>query len=237
MSEHNTRYFFDYFRRRLETIRGMEDPSDPQRGMTPDQSVLLATSVDALAKFWAELYSPALNAPGRARRRMYEFLIVHGRRDIFEQVSGPDLRRRALKKGQMGWIHVFRKLYADDDFDTLVRRWARDLPLAALVRDAGVAGSGMTEEWIRQSTYGEMLYTQFRCAWVHELAAGEIESRPFLWPGCEGIDEPHYANSIRGPFHVNRYLVFPKQLLLTTLSVGIERFERSCLRDGKIPAS
>ncbi|MCZ7682411.1 MAG: hypothetical protein M5U28_27930 [Sandaracinaceae bacterium] len=237
MGDESTRYFFNYFRARAAAIRALEDP-DPERGLSPDQSVLLATAVDALAKYWAELYMPALCAPGQpARRRMQEFLLAHARSDIFERVSGPDLRRRALDEGKPQWVDAFRRLYADADFDAMVRRWTLDLPLAAVLAASDVRAAGVPEGWIRRSTYGEVLYTGFRCAWVHELAGGEVGSRPFLRSGSDGLDEPHYSNRTDGPFHVNRYLVFPRPFLLATLDEVIDNFELACMRDGRTPAA
>src|SRR6266540_227756 len=92
--------FFDYFRARLANVRKLGElarVANVQSAvgtLVPEQHVILAAGLDALAKYWAEAYRPHLTKK-KDRERFGEFLLAHADPDFFSRVSGPDLILRA----------------------------------------------------------------------------------------------------------------------------------------------
>lgn len=226
---------FDYFRERHQTIERLGEGRHVTDGLDPDQSVILATTLDALAQYWAGAWRPELNdkyAPKGVR--MHEFLMEHGRREIFERVSGPHLVRRAQKKDRRALVPEVLRVYGDDGWDDRIRSWRDDLTLTELLGDPGVAAAGGDTRFIEKSLYGHLLYRDFRCSWVHEMMPGDVHTRPFA--SSDGADEPHYGNEIaRGWLHIERRPTFPAVFLLDTLVTAIDRFEARCLADDRNP--
>jgi hypothetical protein len=144
---------------------------------------------------------------------MFWFLRTFADPDVFARVSSPALLTRALADGNADWVPVIREVFSDEPFDTRI----------------------VDATCLRRATYGELLYVEFRCAWLHEYAGGSVESRPFLWRDDQGRHEPHYSNTMEGPFHVNRRLVFPRAFLLATLRRVLDAAEAYFLQIGTVP--
>lgn len=235
MHESAIRHFFGYFRKRVDVIETMT--SADVESLSPDQCVLIGTVIEALSSYWAKAYESALTAPGaRAGRRWQRFLCTFGDAAIFDRVCGPDLRRRAHEKNMSALVEAARKACKDDDLDDLVRTWRDEPSVSELLVHNEIVASGASEEFLRKSTYGEVLYREFRCAWAHELREGDLSTRAFS--SDKRYDEPHYENWIeRGPFETTRIPVFPRVFLLGTLRRIIDGFEARCVTDDRSPVS
>lgn len=224
--------FIDYFRRRVAVARSLGGGGE-ETGFTPDQAVLVAACFDSLARHWAVNFRPEVVSP--ARRRMFEFLVQFGDANIFSRVSGPALLDMAVDRGRPDLVPAIRTVFREEPHDTGIKSWREDPVLESVVHHPTLLAAGVEAGWLERSTYGELLYVDFRCSWLHEYAGGNLESRPFLWRDDQGRHEPHYSNTTAGHFSVNRRLVLPPAFLFSTLDDVLDRFETSFLEAGIFP--
>src|SRR5579859_3576122 len=163
-------HFFGVFRHRIDAIAEINNAFG--RRMLPERFILVSAGLDALAKYWKELYRTNLNSAGE---RMGEFLVEHGNRDVFERVSAPLLIQRARSEGA-AWLPVLETAFRVNYDDGTVREWKDDPTFARVVADPAVAGAGIDVNWIRWGRYGEILYREIRNSWIHE--SGEPRDLP-----------------------------------------------------------
>ena len=204
--------FFEYFRKRLETIRRDDLP-------IPERLVLASACLDALANHWHATADAALVPPNlNGTERMRGFLSGHGRHPVFERVSAPMLRNATGQ--QVGSVPF--AAYKPNEMNE-VRDWHHDPTFAEL--------TGTVSDWklLNRWSYPGILYVDFRCAWVHGLIGGNpnITLSDYI-----GLGEPHY----RFVRNKNRFLlVFPLPFLITTLENTIESFEHETLSRNILP--
>lgn len=229
-----TTWFFNYFRLRYEVAATLPSTFG-QMGdeLTPDQHILVGAHLDALAKHWADL----CGGPAGHQERMAEFLAQHGGHPCFHRVAGPFLLRYAMNhetKRQKAepsfispWVQPIRKASPVKPTGARMCKWDEDRTVADVQVDAGVVAARVPQDWISCHRYGGMLYTGYRCSWVHESSEGLITDRALsrLW------DEPHYES-----MENRRVLVFPGSFLLRTLERAIASFETFCRQNSLVPA-
>src|SRR2546429_9640782 len=118
-----------------------------------------------------------------------------------------------------------------------VTTWKQDPTFDALTCNPQLTAI-VDAEWLRKSLYGEILYTHYRCYWVHELFGSRKLST--LDHGHDPIairvykNEPYYENVVgdtRADDH--KELNFSTTFLLKTYRSAIASLERACLDQQK----
>ena len=235
-AEEDIRYFFGWFRQREANARHLLLSPAPvvtkyaSAKFEPDVHVLIAAGLDSLASYWQPTYRPDLSKAPHGRR-MGEFLVTHADADIFSRVSGPRLRARAAKLLSPDAIALIRKLVGTQETTGTVRHYFDDLPLDSLATNPQLTQLGATRDWLLPSRFGEILYKDYRCGWVHDLRHPEE-----LAYGDLGIGRstPVYENMSvmrEGQWRKTHRIFFPTVFLLDTYARAVESFERDCLRD------
>lgn len=80
--------------------------------------------------------------------------------------------------------------------------------------------SGVPTQWLERWRYGGVIYSEYRCAWVHEFDEGRVTDHSF---SLDHSHEPVYE-SLNGA----RILVLPGPFLLDTYKHAIDSFEQWC---------
>lgn len=237
--EFRIRHFFRYFRVRLANARTLGHVVDATASsgdvvnLVPEQHVLLAAGIDALANYWSSAFRPQVKNHGE---RLGELLVTHADANFWGRVSSPDLVRRARAEMRTSWATVLRDLVGRHELDVRILDWRTDPTLAVLAADPRVVAAGIDVDWLRRSRYGEFVYREHRCCWLHEFNSSRRVGSEF--PGEESID-PHYQNvSVGGPgvIAIEHRLTLPRSLLASTFERVIDSFEAECLAAGIDPA-
>lgn len=229
-------WFFAFYRRRVENVARFAPLPSSNSGDTPlvepEWHVLVCAGLDSLAHHWAATLRPELRKP--ARRRMGEFLAAHGPGDVFSHVSTPDLLRRANNERRGSLVPAIRRHLRQEGLPGSVRTWVHDPIFSALATDEAFATVGA--DWLQQSRYGEVLYRELRCSWLHEYRSSESLAPPYDLEA----DSPRYQNLTRirrgegsseteAPIEwtVQR-LMFPVRFLMNVFAHATESFDRAC---------
>src|SRR6266851_9623820 len=171
--------FFDFFRQRLANLKQLQASSPsvsihPFSSFNPEINILLATELDALAKYWC------LSQKLRFRyqqNKFGEFLASHGG-PIWKKCSHMDLLNRVSKEKaavNKSWAAVVER-----ELKRILAPMVWAIPLAVVPGDqdadlivlsdnVNIKSAGIPAEWLQRSRYGEFLYRHYRSAWVHAL--------------------------------------------------------------------
>jgi hypothetical protein len=226
-------WFFRYYRQRLanlEALRSLPAPSSTPGfpgSFLPEQFLLVTAGLESLATHWGALYQIAIPKSrfSKSAERLGRFLVEHGDVAIFSRCSMPDLFRRAAKEPTKdALIAALCQVPSAINPPASRRRWQDDPALDALAAQPAIVSAGIHSAWLRQSRYGEILYKEFRCNWVHELDGPG--TRPTLFQAPE--NEPRYDNLEKAPT-----LVFPLEFLKITYAAVLSSFAARCFSDGK----
>jgi len=228
---HDITAFFGYFGTRADNVEQLEGKGP----FAPDQHVLIAAGLDALAGYWGRLYAPSIKS---GAERMSQFLLTHSNRAIIGKCSGPDAMRRAVAQ-QKPWASVLATAVGHRPFGGLVRSWRDDPDCDALCGARAVLAAGIDATWLRRSSYGEILYRKYRCAWVHELEG----SSDLSYFDDDLSAEPQYQNKVIArpchpahvPVPVDQRLILTKRFLMSVYRQAIASFEKACRDDGRSP--
>lgn len=228
--------FFNWFRRRVANVRRLDHEPDLRDMFAPEQHVLVATALDALAKYWAETFSVQLAKRKDAKRRMGEFLHACGGSDIFSRCSHGDLLRRA--RPDHHYLEALSTVLAEDPKCWQLRHWQDDPEFQTLKSNVDLKAAGLTEEWLRESRFGEVIYRDLRSAWVHELqAASHLSSGTWKPERTEPWYDNRYEQRTESDdYYHERRLVLPLAFLITTLERAVQNFEEACAVADVIPA-
>jgi hypothetical protein len=163
----NIRDYFNYVRMRCDKLQQLFDRYGAE--FRVERYIVLGAILESLSARRAQMLGRK-RLPGA--EKMAEFLCSYGPPDVFGRCSGPDLLRRARDEHP----NVLDALKAKIKFHPLtgiVREWHDDPLLEELLADqtlkAAAAGISDLPTWLRASCYGDMIYRNFRCAWVHSL--------------------------------------------------------------------
>ena len=238
--------FFDWYKHRAGHARAMLMES---KGMVfresklPEFHVLIGVGLDSLANKWECGYGPKVTCPGidgaelksryTNRWRFGEFLRLHGGA-YFDMVAVPDLCERAKKAPEL--LRAIERVAGTVDL-TDVRKGDGDVSLSTLTRAAYEDGFAIDEAWARRSLYGEILYTRYRCQWIHEFEGSPELEHDSPVPQ---LVEPHYMPTSgpadrKGKRREWLRPVFTAEFLLRTYEAAIESFEKACRRHGCHP--
>jgi hypothetical protein len=230
-------WFFRFYRQRLAnlvTIGELLAPVTPEfpGSFVPDQFILAVAALDSLAGHWARVYGIEKATGGE---KMGRFLVEHADANVFGRCSMPDLFKRAAGEASANdLVAALSTLPGSRTQPAMQRRWQDDPTLDAVVTHLAKANVKGDADWVRRSRYGEILYKEFRCSWVHEFD-GPGTTQPLFQVAA---DEPRYDNwsvrSERGG--TRRQLVFPLPFLLRTYADVLSSFAARCARDSKTPA-
>lgn len=220
-------WFFDYFRRRAMNAQQLPVAGTP---LAAEQLILATAGIEALAGYWDRMW-PAKRGAGA--ERVAGLLEVHGDVDVWGRIALPPLLRFARLKAPslLGVLTGF----GDEEPDARKRDFRED-PTWQAVRLA-VAGHPQLRE-VERFRYSHILYTQYRCRWVHELA-GPGDNHP-IWHR-QALDEPWYDNLSNidptapgiGRYGLRRILVLPLGLILRTFGAVVDSMQRAADAEGK----
>jgi len=227
--EARLRALFEYFRNakiRLEhmpqTRGGTDDPKHAQYAYL--DSVILASSyLDALAVFrygqgrqgfiqFLQNYSNAEQQ--RWYRRISSLYLDQPPLDdtgnLQKRLSGSDLKR------------IRRILYGN-----AVANSGSDFSLDEAARRLDQASVQMPKELLNCFSYAAYFYERYRCHGVHNVQPPA--------PGVSSVAKPYYE-----PRRRPKFLIFPRQFILDTLTACIDNFEKEALeklKGGPPPAT
>jgi hypothetical protein len=219
---YETVFFFDFWRRRVENARWLRQQ---ERSFDPEIHLVVTTGLDALANHWAATFRPALNAShAPASARLHEFLVLHGDPQVFCKVSAPDLVHRAHKESSP--VEPFVRRYLALPYGR-VRHWEDDPDVATVLANPTVMAV-VASRWVEKSRYAEILYSAYRCGWVHEF-----NPKPSTSPAYnDERGRPRYQNYLEG---VRQRLVLPVDYLIDVFENCITGFETECSTAGTAP--
>jgi len=225
------RTFFAYWRERMEFIR-----TPPISERHHEANILLFAAFDALANLWARVLRPGVVQSDR--RRFGDFLAKHGGEpDVFERICVPDLWHRA-DEGTLPFrrdlIEIVRSCGGrrKPSIADGVRSIERDDPTAdtflsgelqAVAAETVRKGKGTTtgHEVLLTSRIGEFVYSEYRCAWIHEGRSG-MKTHSFNFDPSGQGERPSYLSS---KFGTPPRLGFSPPFMVKVLSNCIDGFE------------
>jgi hypothetical protein len=225
------RRFFEVFRWRIKALEEIHS-AHPNGRMASELAILWSAGIDALANFWGELYAPQFRRDHR--QRMGAFLAEHGGSLIFRRVVAPLLLDRARNEARP-WRGALSAILAIDLDCGWVREAKEDPLLDALLHDPRVQQAKIPPEWLRAGRYGEVIYTEIRCMWVHESGGSPMLGSPDHHRIFPDMLEPHYSNLTDTDGHRRKELFVPFAFRLATYKHAVASFEGRCLADGKLP--
>lgn len=226
--------FFTFFKRRVQHARSLCTPGEKYTPTEPDLHVLVSAGLDALSLYWAKTFRPALTKNRQEVYRMGEFLVRHGDGRIFCKCSAPNLLDRAIKENA-ALVPLVRKYLDDDSESGLVRFWHEDPDFEQVVRDFRGA-KGAETAWLQRSRYGELLYREYRCMWVHQFQWSLKLADPY----DPDEPEPRYQNKYvldskrEAMCHV-QLPMFSRAFILNTYEAVVTSFENECVASGTAP--
>jgi hypothetical protein len=237
--------FFRFFRQRVQHAQKFCLTGDVNAALEPDLHVLVSAGLDALALYWAKTFRPDLTKRERgiSAHRMAEFLLGHGDSRIFAKCSAPNLlARAALEKKTL--VPLIDKYLHNEGPPGSVRFWHHDPDHAQVVHDL----KGMRDadpKWLRRSRYGELLYREYRCMWLHQFqpspgladayAQDEPEPRYQNKLVVEEADAESMRHSGRVGFKRVQLPMFSRAFMLKTYETVVEAFAKECLASGRTP--
>ncbi|GEM_PF-3992717 len=198
----------------------------PSSGLwEPEWQVLVCAGLDSLARHWAATLRPELKS--HAASRMGEFLTAHGPRDVFGRVSAPHLLHRAIGEKKLIRLRpAIRRYLGQEGSPGAVRTWKDDPTLAIILADKDIGPK--CEEWVKKSRYGEVLYHELRCTWLHEFRKSDVVADPY----DHEADAPRYQNftsMLDGKPYWRQRLMFPVKFLTRAYGESVKSFERACI--------
>jgi len=240
--------FFVFFKRRVLHARGLCAPGEAYAPMEPDLHVLVSAGLDALARYWANTFRPNV-AKGSAALRMGEFLLQHGDERIFAKCSAPNLLHRATIEAKTALLPLISKYLHNEGPPGTVRTWEDDPNLAHVVRDFSTV-KGADAGWLRLSRYGELLYKEYRCMWLHQFqpsprfASSYAPDEP--WRRYQNLVVPAGRAGQRTPIETTsdamgnsferiQLLMFSRAFMLSTYESAVAGFETECIASGTAP--
>jgi hypothetical protein len=242
----------------------------------PDQHVLIGSGIEALANAWARLFRPDLDEVPPAGRRWSAFLAENANASgIFNLVAAPlladELQSDAEQATARARLQGNPKAAADAAEATkltmaavVVRRLARDTDghRGGVVRfadedpdydvlvahpDIVALQLGPKGRYLERFRYGEVLYSEHRCPWVHTLAASEklaaSDHDEYTGWNAESSVRVRYVNWGLRPSAIEpsrlvaaqRRPLFTVQWLLGIYGSCIDCFERRCVDEHRNP--
>jgi hypothetical protein len=230
-----SRPFFEFWRTRAAFIEKL-DPHDDFY----EANVLTWAALDAVGNLWGRCLHPDSNKPAR---RTGDFLALHGG-DAFRRVSLPALWARAdrldqgsTKRDILERLRQFGGRRKPTFVEQRQFRMLTDDPLADdVLRDlAGVAThvlpkGGTVSDLVLACRFGEIAYTEMRCALLHEGRLGEGAHGFEL--GAESHDGPTYLS---GSFSVPPSIGFFPRYMVKVLRTCIDGFELEAKAAGANP--
>ncbi|MEQ9076266.1 MAG: hypothetical protein RLP09_20580 [Sandaracinaceae bacterium] len=228
--------FFDWFAARLKNARQLYEAS-PTR---PEASLVLGAGLDAMAKFWAQTFRPELAKGGvPAGHRFSTFLRELAGHAAFDRVSVPMLLTKLKPKFQIE-ADMLREHFRFREDSNILRTWEDDPVEGEVTKILESRVRDTTREavsrLVAKSLLGQIVYTEFRCCYVHEVQL----SRELDF-GQEHPDrvEPWYRNMISTgdkpdvSEHYKR-LILPWGFLAASYERSLNSFEQLC-RDSETP--
>jgi hypothetical protein len=251
--------YFGWFRRRhanAVALTGVSPPEHPTAragSFVPEQHVLIGAGIEALATGWARLLKPE-GAEGPAGVRWSEFLIENANSSgIFSRVSGPMLGDALEHAGAISAALLVRQLVLDTDEHRggIVRFADEDPDYATFVARPEVVSLHLPpkKRYVERFRFGEVLYSEYRCHWVHTLAGSDkiarsdfdtftgqddessVRVRYVNW-GVRPADEAHGRRRL---LVKERRPLFTLKWLLDIYGEAIDTFERFCVTENRDP--
>lgn len=234
--------FFGWYSQRvanLQSLSGIEPPEPHHHEPTyePEQHVLIGAGLDSLAKHWADAFpvSPKLRSAGD---RMQAFLAeMANSKGIWERVAAPMLRAEAVRRGHPAWAEAIGNAAGSQETHGSVRGYESDLPLLSLVADPRIRAARVPVKLMARFQYGQVLYREYRCTWIHEFDTPE-ELAPHGWDD----GPPRYQNlnilegdAGAGSFRLKHRLVFSLRFLLDAYAEAVDSFKARCVADRADP--
>jgi hypothetical protein len=216
------KWFFNYYRQRARNVEALETVSveavdiGVDRSFAPDQHVLIAAGLDSLAMHWSKTTRRPRESPSS---RFGEFLCRHGGHPAFGKCAVPHLLARGAREKRKDLIQKFQG-FMQGFAHRRVFNWSDDPDFVEVLSLVDAPD----REWLQRSRYGELLYREYRCGWLHEFQS------PTLAPDYGEAIEPQYQNYSR-----HRRPYFPKVFLLETYQRVVASFERECQEAGTSP--
>jgi hypothetical protein len=241
---------FEFLYQRLVNLKQIEtlEPNveiRPMASFNPELNILLSAELDGLAKYWAIREGHAYSS--KPDKRLGEFLSRHGG-PVWSQCSHLDLMRpasaeaRAARGGHRPTAaELPDPIRQEADLRRILREdlgplvwtpsdisWEYDPGLDFLSQNPKISAAGIPAEWLRRSRYGEILYRQYRSAWIHALD-----------PDPELYTEDH---RILDPMHSPHYMwhnsgcvfAIPTEFILYSFERALRAFEAEIPEGAKI---
>ncbi len=186
-----------YFDRHRERVDRLQPAKHADLAMRWDLQAVVGCALDVLSRHWAELFMPCLvpvvmfDPNGQPRRkpngtvkktaapagkRWQAFLEKHAcGTKVFDKISGPMLADELVALGKPSEADAIRRLVRDTDNERYgeVRFFDQDPVFAPFTGDQAVVALGLEPSLLERFRFGELLYAEHRCAWVHSLRVGE----------------------------------------------------------------
>ena len=229
--------FFRFFRHRVQNVRTLCPPADSQGPMEPDFHVLVSAGLDSLALYWAKTFSPRLVNDKLGALRMGESLLQHGNSSIFAKCSAPNLLDRVTSQGMTALFPFIGKYLHNEGPLGTVRTWQHDPDLTQVAPDLLHVGvKGVNATWVQRSRYGELLFREYRCMWLHQFQPSERLASNY----APDESEPRYQNllvpdDVGTDFERRQLPMFPRAFMLTTYQTVVAQFESECIAKKTAP--
>jgi hypothetical protein len=243
-------WFFNFYGQRIRnaehivTVAAPPGRPDVVPSYYAEQHLLIAAGLESLAYHWA--VTSGREFP-HDRERFSSFLRLHGGHGCFQKCSLPYLLERAESELEVTApaqqesirhkIAALRGHLGSASAGGRVRRWTDDPDFSVLEADPAFPDKTS----LHLGRYGDMLYKEYRCSWVHEF-----QGSPKVRPDYDSQrPEPRYENvtTIRedpsGAAPTTRThairLVFSSKFLLDVYHHALERFRQECEAAGSVP--
>lgn len=261
-TQQNIERLFGWYRRRYANAAALRDLKPPDEGtatFAPEQHVLIGAGLDAMATDWADVFRPELSSEGAsAANRLHEFLEQHAEHEaIFQKVAAPMLADWLVDHEEAIAAAVVRRI-AGDVRNGIVRYASEDPDFLAFSTHPEFARIDMRPAPgkqkrrpipVRRFRFGEVLYRDYRCGWVHNLRGSE---RLAPSDANEGVTWTDYDSRVRyqniselrrkpggndseWDFVPRRRPVFSIPWLLARYAQAIASFEVQCVREQRDP--
>jgi len=214
--------FFSFYCQRLANLKQIEGLHPeimihPYASFNPEFNILLAALLDSLAKYWDLTVLGGLDK--QHGMRFGTFLVTHADPNIWGRCSRLALLRSSPKGLCDDKKTILRaeveKTYPSKHPDPAeVFGWQDDPEYSELAANAELKKVDC-DRWLRKSRYGEILYSHYRCGWLHALNPDSA----ILTESAHG-DEPHYCSH-----NSQRAFVIPTKFVVRTLKEAICSFQ------------
>jgi hypothetical protein len=238
--------FFRWFRRRHANIVALTSMTPPEvegRPSTfgPEVQVLIGAELDSLANHWSNTFRPDVKRPPHAERFQDFMETMANSTGIFSKVCGPFLRDDVQKELPDFYTDVERAV-GNQEASGRVRFWQNEQDFATLSNAQKLRELMLprlidpeVQKHIKKNRFGEVIYREVRCYWVHELLDSPRIADPSTDTRIRYENVTKLSFSPEKPDRRVHRLVLPIAVLLGFQAEALANFEKACGQRGLDP--